>query len=592
MSGLDRSRTTVPRTPTRTWLRAFALIAVGALTLTGLAQDKLKPLVQQAFEFHQRGDFSAALPLLRRAYAVQPGDYFVNLLLGIDSLRSGDAQGSIPFLKKASSLRPKEEFPLGYLAEAYARQGLFSEAAAAYIKAVKVAPGSSDSAIAFVDFALARYADISSSLRSSTKGLAVEYRLRALAVASNDSTRVSLLQRAADLDPTSPDIWSQLALAALKSRDSTAAAEDCRRALQAEPNDLAAWIVDAQLAAQASDWKRVNRRLNAVAQRSPLTLSYEAARWPRQILPPESVVRNSARKFFDCVRDAETNCQIASWSAPAMSRAQLFAEQRWDALTRVPPPAPGDRTGWLQRGIGFAQLHECATAIPALERGSQKDEISFYALFQLSLCYSEEAGRTAQKVQESAEYAASLHVMRGDILLRLQAKPDLASEEYQQALAHNPNDPGVLDRLAEAQFAAGKTNAARATAEAALKIDPQREGAKRTLAKIAIQNRDYTTALPYLRELAARNPGDVTGKVELGKACAQTGAFDEARQYLAPALADGYPDEKGALHYLLGNVLKKMGRTAQAERAFAEAAQLSDSFQHKSYRDQDPDAQP
>ena len=56
--------------------------------------------------------------------------------------------------------------------------------------------------------------------------------------------------------------------------------------------------------------------------------------------------------------------------------------------------------------------------------------------------------------------------------------------------------------------------------------------------------------------------------------------------------SSGYPDEKGSLHYLLGTVLKKMGRTAEADQAFAAATQLSEAFQQKSYRDQDPDAQP
>ena len=90
-----------------------------------------------------KGNFAAALPLLHRAYGLQPEDYFVNLLLGIDSLRTGDAKGSVSFLRKASRLRPKEEYPLAYLGEAYARQTLFAEAASAYLKAVEVAPGSS-----------------------------------------------------------------------------------------------------------------------------------------------------------------------------------------------------------------------------------------------------------------------------------------------------------------------------------------------------------------------------------------------------------------------------------------------------------------
>jgi tetratricopeptide (TPR) repeat protein len=236
-------------------------------------------------------------------------------------------------------------------------------------------------------------------------------------------------------------------------------------------------------------------------------------------------------------------------------------------------------------------LNDCGHAIPALERGVAGAP-DVYGLFELSRCYSQQAGRTAEQVQQSADNQDSLHIMRGDIFLRLQARPELAMAEYQQALKDEANDPAVLERLAEAQFGAGNSDAARATAQNALKIDPQRLGARRTLAKIAIQDRDYPTALPYLKELAARNPTDVAGRVELGKACAQTGASEEAWRNLAPALEHGYPDEKGTLHYLLGTVLKKMGRTEQAERAFAEATRLSDAFQQKSYRDQDPDAQP
>ena len=59
-------------------------------------------------------------------------------------------------------------------------------------------------------------------------------------------------------------------------------------------------------------------------------------------------------------------------------------------------------------------------------------------------------------------------------------------------------------------------------------------------------------------------------RAELGKACAQTGALEQAWKNLSAALESGYPDEKGSLHYLLGTVLKKMGRAAEADRAFAD----------------------
>src|ERR1035438_10004741 len=113
------------------WFRILACIAVLGSCCSAALEEDLKSLVQRAFELHQKGQFAEALPLLRRAYALEPGDYFVNLLLGIDSLRTGQPKAAVPFLKKASRLRPREEFPLDYLGEAYARQDIYGEAAEA-----------------------------------------------------------------------------------------------------------------------------------------------------------------------------------------------------------------------------------------------------------------------------------------------------------------------------------------------------------------------------------------------------------------------------------------------------------------------------
>lgn len=577
--------------------RAIGILAVvvllgGRYSLAG--EKNLQNLVQQAFAFHQRGQFSEALPLLHRAYEVAPQDYFVNLLLGIDSLRTGQAKTAIPFLKKASRLRPKEEYPLAYLGEAYARQDFYGDAAEAYIKAAHIAPGSSESAVAFVDFALARFATMSESLRSSKKGLAVEYRLRALAQSESDDSRLSLLQRAADLDPTASGIWSDLAHAALVAGNLADAVGFAGKALQADSNDQAAKIAEAQIAAQGSEWERAIKLINSVAENSPGTLSRAVSQWPAELEPTISTaVSGPASNFFSCVREPRSNCDLSSAGKPfSHGPSALFREQRWEQLIKLPAPPAGQSGAWFHRGVAFAQLDECPRAIPSLERGLSKSAPDVYGMFLLSWCYSREAGRTAEQIQQSANEAAALHVMRGDILLRLQAKAAMAVSEYQQALAEDAKDPAVLERLAEAQLGAGQADAARQTAQAAIKIDPQRMAAKSTLAKIAMQERDYSAAMPYLRELVDRDPQNESIRIELGKACAQSGAFEEAWKDLAPALAHGYPDEKGSLHYLLGSVLKNMGRRDEADKAFAAATRLSEAFQQKSYRDQDADAQP
>jgi tetratricopeptide (TPR) repeat protein len=228
----------------------------------------------------------------------------------------------------------------------------------------------------------------------------------------------------------------------------------------------------------------------------------------------------------------------------------------------------------------------CPEPIPALERKLAADpaptDAHMQTAYRLSICYAVEAGNAAQLLQANNNDEASLHRLRGDMLLRLKRDPASAEEEYRKAIALHPGDPALLARLGEAQLATGDTEAAKQSAQAALAIDPHRPDALRTLAFLAMSNREYDQALPWLRQLAAESPDDRKVQVELGRALAQTGESAEALRYLAPALDAGYPDEKGALHALEARVLRDLGREADAAKASAEARRLSDAFQARS----------
>jgi predicted Zn-dependent protease len=237
-------------------------------------------------------------------------------------------------------------------------------------------------------------------------------------------------------------------------------------------------------------------------------------------------------------------------------------------------------------GLGVKADRGCAGSIPALERKLAEPGAHTGAAvetaYELSVCYAEEAGKAEKGLATAAEDPAAVHRLRGDVLLRLKTDAAGAEAEYRQAIALKPGDPALLERLAEAQLSAGDPEAARVSAQAALAIDPHRGEALRTLASLAMSNRDYDQALPWLRQLAQQAPGDRLVQVELGKALAQSGEPAEALRLLSPALAAGYPDEKGALHALAGRQLRKLGRDAEAAKAEAEARRLSDAFQARS----------
>jgi tetratricopeptide (TPR) repeat protein len=378
-------------------------------------EEAFQALLKQGFELHQQARFAESIPVLERARKLEPQDYFANLLLGIDLLRTGKAEDAIPRLQLAAQVKPGEETPEDYLGEAQASLGHYAAAAEAYHRAMLRGHNSEEALQAWAGFALERFRQIGESLRASAVGVAT----------------VNRLQKAAAMP---------------------------------------------------------------------------------------------------------THGLLCRQSIPVLERQ--FADHN----------QPAD-----------AQRLDTA--------------------FNLSICYALQAGTAAERLQANSSDEAALHRLRGDVLLRIKTDAAAAEEEYRQAIAHQPRDPGLLARLAEAQAGAGDTDGAKQSAQAALAIDPHRREALRTLAFLAMSNRDYEQALPFLRQIAAESPGDRGAQVEFGRALAQTGSSAEALQYLAPALEAGYPDEKGALHALEARVLRDLGRDEEAAKASAEARRLSDAFQ-------------
>lgn len=406
---------------------AFAQPTAGVKSIAARFDD----LLHRGFALHQQARFAEAIPLLAEAQKLQPADYFANLLLGIDLLRTGKPALAIPRLKTAAKSRPHEEIPEAYLGEAQAALGQNAAAAEAFQRAVERSKHSEDSLDAWAGFALERFRQIGETLRSSQEGVVIAHRL--------------------------------------ETNNHPEPAADCKQSISF-----------------------LERRL-------------------------------------------ATHSPVHSPGAPLLATPRFAGE----------------------------------------------------TYYKLSFCYAQEAGVAAAQLQSTSGDAAAVYRLRGDILLRLKGDAKAAQSEYVQALALHPNDPALLERLAEAEWSSGDVTSATASAQKALAIDPHRRAALRTLATIALENREYDKALPWLRELIAEQPGDTATAVQLARALAQTPDGSdhdnqhaaEALKYLQPALAKGFPDEKGALHAQLARLLRALGHDAEATIAAAEAKRLSDAFQ-------------
>ena len=461
----------------------------------------------------------------------------------------------------------------------------YAVAAEAFQKELERTPGSSELWMKWADFDLERFRVLNLELRSLQSGMAVVLRLEAEGLHSGPETREALLRQSATADPEQRGIWGELGVEQVRQGEDAAnreigvpkmkeAAATLKMAQERQPRDLWTLRLEAMMAAAQGDWPGAEKRLLELGGRSPREFGRAGQNWPKNLAP-----QKRAKGIWQCVGTGTPDCPIKIAfleDQVAKTEEQLFAEERWEQLAALPEPPPETPAAWFRRGVALAELNDCGEAIPALERGL--DIGAETAAYWLELCYASEAERSIARLGELGNQVAFRRV-RGDFLVRVKGDMHGATEEYVKARKLQPRDPLLAERHAQAYENIGDMQRAKTAAREALALDPRRAASLRILASVAMNERDYPSALESLGKLLALRPNDAWARVQLGIGYAQSGQPQEAVANLQPALAAGYPDERGALHAMLATVLRKLGREQEAQSAAAESDRLSNLFQ-------------
>jgi tetratricopeptide (TPR) repeat protein len=542
---------------------------------------ELTSLLKTGSELSQRADYQHAIPLLKRAVELAPQDPLANFWLGITLLESGHPSDAAVPLRVAANATPVNEAAEGYLGDVEMELKDFAMAADAFQSAVARSPDSEQVLVWWTGFSLERYRGLAFSLRESSKG-----RAALLQVAAQDSkapltTKESLLKQAVTLNPELDGIWGELGVAQAQLGKETEAEANLKAAQQRQPDTSSTLQLEALLDASNGNWPEVEKKCLTLDQRSPAELMKFLAAWPSKLLPGAEMKGVIAQ----CLRERREHCVPASntpdqTNVPAsVPRADRFFEEgRWEQLAAMPAPPADNSKEWFWRGLAFAKLSDCLSAIPALERGLKAG--AEVAAAWLTTCYEAAAVHTADKLKADGK-EGSVHQIRGDILLSIRLDPARAVQEYTEALKLKHKDPALLEKLAETYFSLGDMSKAKQSAQEALEQNPHRRQLLRLLVRIAMSERDYTGALALLDRLAQVQPDDPWTRVQQATAYAQTGQPEQAVQRLKSALDAGYPDEKGSLHALLASQLRKLGRDQEAKDATDKAVKLADSFQQQ-----------
>ncbi|PYV42452.1 MAG: hypothetical protein DMG06_13945 [Acidobacteria bacterium] len=548
----------------------FASLSVVTFPLqqTSNKGDNFDILLQRGFDLHREQQYRGSIPVLERAQALRPADYFVNLLLGMDYLRVEEAGRALTFLLRAREARPIEPTVLGYLAEAYANLRQFDRAAEAVQQYASNSAKSPEAKLALVQFYLRRFRVVAEELRLTTRGLAYAYRLQALVLrARRDPREREALLQVRRLVPQFPGLESALGHEDLLRSQFQQAERHFARAQSDDPHDLDAMVGGAVLAVHSGDLQKAETCFVEVARRSRHRLLVALREWPSSVVLPPDLKR----------RLTQLSKSEAVWQT-SLSPLQQFQEQRWESLVETLSSKTQDPEESLWLGTALARLERYDGAIPPLERAWLDPRQKLEADYWLSLCYARGVEEATRQIPSAGPDRSLTHVVRGEVLLRLAGDGSAATSEYRKAVAAYPRDPALWTGLAAAQLLAGDSRGARDSARRALQLDPHRALAARTFAEAAMQERDYAAAISPLRQVLEAQPDDIGAQVLLGTACSKVGDDRQALRWLETAVHQGYRDEKGSVHYLMGTILRRLGQENEARQAFQQAQVLSDAF--------------
>jgi tetratricopeptide (TPR) repeat protein len=546
----------------------LASLPLAALALqTSNKSDNFETLLQRGFELHRQQQYRRSVAVLEQAHALRPEDYFANLLLGIDYLRLAQTERALTFLVRAREARPSDPTVLGYLAETYADLQQFDRAAEV-LQDASNSRKSPENNLALVHFYLRRFRVMIEELRLTSRGLAYAYRLQALVLhARRDPKEREALLQVQKLAPQFPGLQSALGHEDLLRSQFQQAESHFVRAQSADPNDLDAVVGKAVLAVRSGDLQKAETHLIEVAKRSRHRVFVALREWPSSVaLPLDLKHRLTELPKQEAVRQT------------SLSPLQQFQEQRWESLVEALSSKTQDSKGSLWLGTALARLERYDTAIPPLERAWQEPRQRLEADYWLSFCYARSVEEATRRIPSEGPDRSLVHVVRGEVLLRLAGDGAAATSEYRQAIAAYPRDPALWAGLAAAQLLAGDSAGAKDSARRALQLDPHRTLAARTFAEAAIQEREYSPAISPLRQVLQIQPEDLGAQILLGTAYSKTGDDQQALHWLKTAVHQGYLDEKGTVHYLMGTILRRLGYEKEAEQAFQEAQVLSDAF--------------
>jgi tetratricopeptide (TPR) repeat protein len=210
--------------------------------------------------------------------------------------------------------------------------------------------------------------------------------------------------------------------------------------------------------------------------------------------------------------------------------------------------------------IKLGDLSSAASHLERLASRQPKNQEVWYLLGKVHMKLSEQALAHLNEIDPDSVW---VHQISGEIMESMK-NYDGALLEYRRAVEMAPRQPGVHYLLGNAYWALASWSDAVNELKAELAIDPENCAAHWKIGNAMLEQRlDPTQALASIDKALELCPKLVQAKVDRGRALIRMERNSEAITDLRSA--EKISPEEPTIHFLLGQALRSLGRTADAK---------------------------
>ena len=238
----------------------------------------------------------------------------------------------------------------------------------------------------------------------------------------------------------------------------------------------------------------------------------------------------------------------------------LAAKTRLESTLRSKPNDENVELFLANNLIKLGELDSAAAHLQRLAARQPKNQEVWYLLGKVHMKLSEQALGHLNEIDPDSVW---VHQISGEIMESMK-NYDGALLEYRKAVELAPHQPGVHFLLGNAYWSLANWSDSVKEFQAELKVDPANCTAQWKIGNAMLEQRtDPETALANVEKALALCPALVQARVDRARALIRMERNEEAVADLRSA--EKIRPEEPTIHFLLGQALRSLGRTAEAK---------------------------